>query len=896
MSRLLAALVSRLLAALVRLFPPPFRARFAAEIRGQLERDLERARARGALAAGRFALAAALDLVRAAVAERWKPTWMAPRERRARERGMRWSARQWSSELRQAARTLRRVPAFTVVAAGTLGLAIGATAGMFSVVETVLLDPFPYAQVDRLVHVGASAPGSDMPAEFGVSSEFYVHYRELSRLLEDVSTYNSFTSTLRTPERVERIRMSWPTHTLFSTLGARPLLGRLPTAEDEEGAVVLSHALWQSWFGGDPSIVGRALDVNGESRTVVGVMRPEFQFPHDGTLLWISSHLRPEGITPGRFRSPLVARMKPGVTPERLADELTELARRLPERFGGSPNYVRLMEKHRAVVRPLDEELLGPVARPLWILLGALGGVLLVACANVANLFLVRAEARQRDLAVRRAIGAARGQLVRLQMCEALVVAALAGALAIALAALFLPAILRAAPPGIPRLEEAGLGPATLAFTLLAALLSAAACGVVPALRASAPDLARLHQGGRGSTPRRAWLRTVLVAGQTALALVLLIGSGLLLRSVAKLRSVEPGYETRDRFTFQFAPERAELADGPAFARFHLAFLDRLAALPGVESVGLVENVPLNESTAEGRFYAEGTASEGDGGTLLHYTFTAGEYFRTMGIERLAGRGFTAEEQLTPLRSAIVSRSAAERLWPGQDPLGQRFRSSGGDIAATVVGVVEDVMQDSFRDEPEAVLYLSLVGPPSESWRISSPAYVVKTARAETIAPEVRELVREVAPEAPMYRVFTMEGLARDSLLQLSFTLLTLGIASALALVLGAVGLYGVLSYVVAERTREIGVRMALGACAREVRRMVVAQGARVVACGVLLGVAAALAATPALGALLYGVEAIDGPTFVAMSTTMLAVGLLASYLPARRASKVDPVVSLRGE
>jgi putative ABC transport system permease protein len=800
------------------------------------------------------------------------------------------------SDLRLAARTLGRARGFTAVAAGTLGLALGATTGMFGVVDAVLLRPFPYANVERLVHVGASAPGSDMPSEFGVSPEFYVQYRELSRLVEDVSTYNSFTSTLRTPDRVERIRMSWPTWTLFTTLGARPLHGRLPTAADEEGAVVLSHELWQSWFGGDPAVVGRALDVNGESRTVVGVMPPEFRFPNDGTRLWISSDIRPEGITPGRFRSPLVARTKPGVTPEQLADELTALARRLPERFGGTPSYARLMEKHRAVVRPLGEQLLGPIARPLWILLAALGVVLVVACANVANLFLVRAESRHRDLAVRRAIGAGRAELVRLQLAEAVVVAALAGVFALGLAALVLPAILRAAPAGIPRLDEVGLGWATLAFALAAAFAAALVCGVVPALRAAAPDLARLRQGGRASTPRRRWTRGVLVAAQAALALVLLTGSGLLARSYAKLRAVDPGYETADRYTFQFAPEQPQLADGAAFARFHLAFLDRLAALPGVESVGLVENVPLNESTAEMRAYAEGTASDGDGGTLVGYTFTAGDYFRTLGIELLAGRTFNADEQVSALRSAIVSRTAAERLFPGVDPLGRRLRNSDGQVTVEVVGVVEDVLQESFRDAPAPLVYLSLTGPTPESWRISSPAYVVHTARAETIAPEIRALVREVAPEAPVYREFTMAGLARDSMTQLSFTLLTLAIAAGLALVLGAVGLYGVLSYVVAERTKEIGVRMALGACAREVRRMVVAQGARVVAAGVLVGLVAALASTRALGALLFGVEPLDAATLAATAATLVAVGFAASYLPARRASRVDPVESLRGE
>jgi predicted permease len=780
------------------------------------------------------------------------------------------------------------------MAVGMLGLAIGANAGLFSVVKTVLLDPLPYANPDRLVYIAASAPGSDLPPEFGVSNEFYVQYKEQSRLLEDVAAYNSFTSTLRTPDRVERIRMSWPTNSVYSTLGATPILGRLPGPEDGNTAMVISHALWQSWFGGDSSVVGRTFEVSGDSRTVIGVMGREFEYPLDGTLLWLSGEIRPQDVVPGRFQGPLVGRMAPGATPEALATELTALARRLPERFGGSARYARIIEQHRAVVRPLEDEILGSVSRPLWVLLGAVGVVLLIACANAASLFMVRGEGRQRDLAVRRAIGAARGQLIRLQMAEAVVVAALAGGVAVALAWLSLPAFLRAAPPGIPRLDQVHLTVTTLAFTVAVAVISAIACGVMPALRGAAPDLSRLRDGGRGTTRGRHWTRTGLVVGQTALALVLLIGSGLLVRSFWQLRHVDPGYDTDDIFTFQMAPERPELNDGPTFARFALDFMERLRALPGVQFVGLVENVPLNEGVSGQSLRTEGMSA--DAGVRVSYTFAAGDYFRTMGIELLEGRPFEDADHLSWRGNVIVSRTAANLLWPGQAAVGRRAYSPSDSAWVTVAGVVADVMQDSFRDTPLALIYFPLVGPTPRSWVVGSPAYVVKTPRAEVIAPEVRALVREVAPEAPMYRVFTMAGLARDSMVQLSFTMLTLGIASGLALILGTVGLYGVLSYVVAERTREIGVRMALGAQAEQVRGMVVRQGARVVGAGVAIGILAALASTRALGSLLYGIQAVDAATFAGMSAMMVAVGLLASYLPARRASNVDPIESLRGE
>jgi putative ABC transport system permease protein len=802
---------------------------------------------------------------------------------------------EWTSDLRHAARALRRTPGFTLTAVGTLALAIGAVAGMFSVVDTVLLNPLPFAHPDRLVYIAATAPGSDMPEEFEVADEFYIQYREQSRLLEDVSTFNSFTATLRAGERVERIRMSAPTNSLFSTLGVRPILGRLPVKEDESNVVVISNALWRTWFGGDSGVIGRVYEIDGQRRTVIGVMGPEFKFPNDGTLLWIAGEIQPTGIETGRFGTALVARMAPGATTERVAEELTSLARQLPERFGGSAGYARLIGQHRAVVRPILDQLLGSASRSLWVLLGAVGIVLLIACANVANLFMVRAEGRHRDLAVRRAIGASRSQLVRLQMAEALIVAGLAGALAVLLAALTLPAFLRAAPRGILRLGDVGLDATSLGITLATVLLTALACGAIPALRASAPDLRRLREGGRGSTGRRHWGRDGLVVGQTALALVLLIGSGLLVRSFKALRHVDPGYDTKDIFTFQFAPEQPRLSDGPTWARFHLDFMDRLRALPGVTSVGLVENVPLNEGTQTGRFHTE-EARDPEGGPLLTFTWTAGDYFKTMGIDLRAGRPFDAAEQLTTPGSVVISKSAANLLWPGQDPLGRRLQRQGGTSWNTVVGVVDDVMQYGFRDTPQALVYFPLVGPTPDAWRISSPAYVLKTARAEVIAPEVRALVREVAPEAPMYRVFTMAGLATDSMVQLSFTMLTLGVISTLALILGAVGLYGVLSYVVAERTREIGVRMALGATAEQVRRMVVAQGARVVGAGIVIGVLTALASTRAISSLLYGVTAVDAATFVAMSASMVLIGMLASYLPARRASSVDPMEALRSD
>ncbi len=801
----------------------------------------------------------------------------------------------WTSDFRHASRGLLRTPGFLVTTVLTLALAIGAVVGMFNVVYTVLLRPLPFPESDRLVVLSGSAPGSDLPERFGPGQEFYVHYKERSQLLDGIFLFGAGTSTLRTDDRVERVSMAFPSNDIYATLGARPVIGRVPTPEDEDRVVLISDRLWSGWFGRDPGVVGKRYFVAGAMREVIGVMPPDFSFPSDDTLLWVSGEVRPAQVRPGQLGPPLIARMKPGVTREQLAAELTRLSKELPARFGGAPNYARTIEQHFAVVEPLLERLVGAtVTTSLWVLLAAVLLVLLIACANVANLFMVRAEGRRRDLAVRRAIGASRAQLVHLQLAEATFVALLAGVLAVVLSALTLPVFLRAAPEGIPRLGTVGLDAPTLAAAFVVVVLAGLACGAVPALHASAPDLSRLREGTRGSTGRRHLGRDVLVVAQTALALVLLIGSALLVQSFQRLRNVDPGYDTVDIYTFQFAPEQPRLTDGPSWGRFHLEFMDRLRTLPGVAGVGVVNHIPLDEGTGTGRFLTDAMNPDG-GGALLNQNFAAGEYFRVMGIDLLRGRPFMDDEAVTPNSHVIISRSAAERLWPDRDPIGQRMRSANAPVQwFTVVGVVQDVRQDDWRHAGESAVYFPLTGPTPSAWALGSPAYVVKSSRASTLGTEVRELVRQVAPEAPVYRDFTMEFLAQRSMVQLTFTMLTLGVVSGLAMILGAVGLYGVLSYVVAERRREIGVRMALGATAPAVRRMVVSQGARVVLIGAVVGVAVALASTRLLNALLYEVEAVNGVVFATMTVTMIAIGMLASYLPARRASSVDPAVSLR--
>ena len=815
-------------------------------------------------------------------------------------RDMRSTLEDWSRDLVQAARTLGRARGFAMVTVATLALAIGANTAIFSVVDTVLLDPLDYPDSEKLVAIYASAPGSDMPERFGPAPEFYLQYQD-ARTLESVALFRAGQTTARWEDQIDRLFISPLTPSVFSTLGVTPALGRLPTVEDDPGSVaVISHGLWSTWFGADPEAIGRSFEVSGDMRTIVGVMRPEFRFPDQRVSVWIHQELTDEAeVRPGNFGGGfLLARLAPNADIPAVEAELSLLASRLPDRFGGPQQYREIIEKHHPVVLTLEEELVGSFEGPLWLLLGTVGIVLLIACLNVANLFSVRAESRRRDFDVRRALGAGRVRLIRAQMSEATILAVLGGVLGVALSWAALPLLVRFAPENIPNLDTARLDGAALLFTAGLVILTAAVFGLVPSIRSSKPQLVgTLRQAGGIGERRRGWGRDALVLVQTASALVLLVGSGLLFRSFWELTRVDPGYDTQDIFSFQVAPSRDELNDGPSFAQFHTGFMERVAGMPGVESVGLTNWLPLDEGAGRMRFTTEQSQVTGDQPPPMRVTYVGGEYFRTMGIDLLNGRVFNDSDHTVGAATAVVGSLTAERLWPGEDPIGKTMSPNGGQNWLQVVGVVEDIYLADFRqDSPDPMVYLPMVGFEARSWGVGSPAYVVRTPRADVIAPEVRALMREFVPESPMYRIFTMERLAQRSMAQLSFTMLMLAIAAGLALILGAVGLYGVLSYVVSTRNREIAVRMAVGAEGTRVRRMVVLQGARIAAGGVAVGVVAALFLTRVLDSLLFGVRALDAPTFVAMAALMILVAFLASYLPARRASSVDPMEALRAE
>ena len=574
----------------------------------------------------------------------------------------------WIRDFRRAARNLARTPGFTLTVVVTLALAIGANASIFSIVKVVLLEPLPFPDADRLVHIGGTAPGTDQPEEFGVPDELYFAYRESVPGIEDAAIYGTGSSTTRAEGQVDQLFVTQATPSLFTTLGVVPLHGRLSTDKDDGSVVVLSHWLWQDWFKSDENVIGKSYFFAGQNRQVIGIMKPEFRFPDERVAFWVPLAIRAAQVTPGGFGPRMVARMKPGTDRAALAAQLEPLARQVQQRLGGPAPYARIMERHRPVVKPLREQLVGRISTALWILLGTVGIVFLVACVNVANLFTVRAENRRVELSVRRALGAGRSDLVRPQVTEALLLAAAGGAAGAAIAWAAVPLLVSAAPDAvaggftgapIPGLAAAHLDRTALFFTAGISVLAACAFGLLPAIRVSGSRLGTLQQAGRGIVGRRSIARDALVAVQTASALVLLVGAALLMRSVWELGRVDAGYDTKGIFTFQVAAGRPDLNDRASVSRFQYVFMDRLKALPGVESVGFISTLPLDEGAGRANVTTPQIQASGAEAPAVRNAAAGGAYFQTMGIELKRGRFFERVEEEQGIRNVIISESAA---------------------------------------------------------------------------------------------------------------------------------------------------------------------------------------------------------------------------------------------
>jgi predicted permease len=809
-------------------------------------------------------------------------------------------------DLTYAVRSLIKSPRFSAVAAFTLALGIGANTAIFSAVNGVLLQPLEFPESDHLVNVWSHAPGLGYD-QFPLSPDVYFFYRSESSVFQDIAISIQREANLSGDGEPERVQATSASHSFFSTLGVSPLLGRTHSEEedlpDAGHVVVISHELWQRRYGGDRTILGRSIHVNGEPRDVIGVMPERFRFPNDADI-WVPLGMDPDSPPIGNFGWYSIARLEPGVTPAQAQGQLVPLVRRIMEQNAELDEYHAFLEtgRYAPMVHRMKEDLIGDLEQPLWILLGTVGFVLLIACANVANLFLVRAETRQREMAVRSALGASRLALVRQYLAESAVLASFGGVLGLVLAWSSMPALIRLAPPQLPRLDEVGIDGTVLAFTVAVTALSALLFGTAPVLRyTSVSILGALKHGGRGSTVGRGGhrARNVLVMAQTGLALVLLVGSGLLVQSFWRIRQSDIGFEYEDILTFRLSLPASDYPGAESPARFHQELLDRLAALPGVEAVGAASELPLDEGARGTAFDIEDHPTEvGQLPPMLHYIYTAPGYFETMGMRPVRGRALQRSDYETERGHVVINRTISDRFWSQESPLGRRLRPSG-DTANwyAVAGVVESVRQHGIREDPPPLVYYPLVGlDGDEGFSARSLSYVLKAENPTSLGPSVRSTVWSLDPDLPVAVMQTMDDIVSASVTELSFTMLTLGIASLMALILGAVGLYGVLSYVVSQRTQEIGVRMALGADRSKVLRMVVFQGARTALIGLGLGLLGAAALTRLLQGLLFGTDPLDPLSFAGMTFVLFAVGILASYLPARRAAAVNPVESIKLE
>ncbi|UCD24016.1 MAG: ABC transporter permease [Gemmatimonadota bacterium] len=809
------------------------------------------------------------------------------------------------SDLRFGTRTLRRTPGFTVVAAVTLALGIGANTTIFSVVDSVLFNPLPYHDSDRLVGVYHTAPGLGYD-QFGISPGIFLQYEEQNDVFERMAIFTSTQRNLTGEGDPERVIGTYASRGLIEVLAVPPLVGRNFVEEEDlpDGphAVIVSYGLWTRRFGSDPSLVGRSILLNGEPYSVVGVMPEGFAFPDPETEFWLPAAIDPAASQPGNFAWNSVARLRPGITEDQAQARLGPLVSRLTETYADFPQLVSFLEaaKIGVLVHSVKEEVVGELERPLWILLGTVAFVLLIACANVANLFLVRAEARSRESAVRTALGAGRWVLARQYLSEAVLLAGVGGILGLVLARAGVTALVRAAPGNLPRINEVGIDGSALIFTFGATVVSALLFGMAPALKRVSPALlgSLIQSGARTSAGReRQLMRNALVVAQTALALVLLIGSGLLVRSFWEIRNVNPGFDARDVVTFRLTLPGVEYTEPAAVGGFHQQLLERIAGLPGVESVGATEQLPLSDSKSGTAFEIEDQQlAESELPPIFWYTATAPGYFETMRIPILAGRSFDRSDHETELQTVIVSAPLAQQVWPGEDAVGKRIRFASDSAQwMTVVGVAGATRDHGLREDPIELIYHPIVDQRgTQSVAANSLTYTVRAQNSLALLPAIRSRIAELNATLPIASIELMDRIVARSVARLSFTMLALVVAAVMALLLGAIGLYGVLSYVVSQRTHEIGVRLALGADPSRVRRMVVWQGARMAGAGLVVGVAAAIALTRFLQTLLFATPALDPVAFGTTSALLLVVGLFASYIPARRASAVDPMRSLR--
>ena len=821
-----------------------------------------------------------------------------------------------AKELKQVIRRLGRSPSFTFIAIATLALGIGANTAIFTVVNSILIRPLPYPEQDRLVAMNYTAPGMDVELVPHSEGTYLITAQE-NQTFESFGVFNNTALNLTGGQEPERIPAVVATHEILSLLGAVPQLGRLTNADDDlpgsPEVTILTHELWQRRFGGDFSIVGRTIAVNDVSTEVVGVLAEGFLFHMDDAEMFVPARFDRTTPDEGSFNMPGIARLKPGVTMAAVNADVERMIRLMPERFsGGIPQAMLDQVGFAPNVTPLKEQVTGEVSRTLWILLASVGLLLLIACSNVANLFLVRAEGRQREVAVRTALGASGGDLARFFLLESAALGIMGGALGLFLAWAGTRALVSFGPESLPRLAEIGIDPRVLLFTLAVSLLAGALFGLFPVWKYRKPDMAGgLKEGGRGGSVgrERHRARNTLVVSQMALALVLLVGSGLMLRSFQALRSVDPGFDPHGVLTLRITLPESVYPDVASRLAFNDQLQGSLSNLPGVVSVGSGAQIPLGGGmNRTGTMFEDFPLLPDQIPEVIETNRVSANYFETLGMRLLEGRTLTPFDARDRTGAVVVSGALAERYWPGQSVIGKRLTQNIDLVEdgvseetpwQTIVGVVEDVRTQAMNEDPTPLLFFPLVqAVPEESARTPQTlAYVVKASGEPTaLLPAIRQTLWAQDPNLPIADIMTMDSVVKDSMAQTSFSMVLLGIAAIVALLLGTVGIYGVISYVVTQRTREMGIRLALGAEESVVAGMVLRQGAVLAGIGIGIGLVAAFGLTRLMEAMLFGVSATDPLTFGGVATVLAGVAMLASYLPARRAARTDPVEALRAE
>jgi putative ABC transport system permease protein len=805
-------------------------------------------------------------------------------------------------DLRYGARMLLKNPGFTLIAALTLTLGVGANTAIFSVVNGALLRPLPYHEPERLVMLWAEQPIQQAQlgvTDFPVTNADFVDWRNQNQVFEHMAAMYGHRGNLTGGVEPESVAVLCASASLFPLLNARLAVGRafLPE-EDRAGAdrvVVISHALWQQRYDADPKIIGQKIRLDNEAFTVIGVTAPEFQFPHRGELpsnfkiagkvdLYLPLAFTTEEMN-DRLDDHLavIARLKPGVSVEQASANMSAITRRLAEQ------YPQTNTDKGARLTPLHRQAAGKARTALLVLLGAVGFVLLIACANVANLLLARAAGRQKEIAIRAALGAGRWRIVRQLLSESLLLAISGGAAGLLLAWRLVELLLSLAPDNLPRAQDIRLDTRVAGFTLVVSLLTGIVFGLMPALQASKINFGEaLKEGSRdtaGLLRRR--LRGFLVVGEVAMAFVLLIGAGLLIRSFARLTAVDPGFDPRRILMMNIWPQAPKYTNSQA-NDFHQRTLERVQALTGVEAATMVYSAPLSGEGLRNEFGVEGRPAD--------ETFSAGvriispEFFKTFRVPLVDGRLIAESDDAKAPPVMAVSESLARLYFPNENPVGKRIVTAGGTRA--IVGVVGDVKYSALDEDAKAETYY----PMAQSSRRTMTLAVRVSGDPMQMVGAVRGQVRAADKEIPILNLQTMERLVDKSVAPRRFNLLLLGLFALVGLALAGVGLYGVISYTVTQRTREIGVRMAMGAQTSDVLRLVIGEGMKLALIGALLGLGGALALTRLLKTLLFDVSATDPLTFIVIAALLIIVALLACWIPARRAANMDPLASLRVE